>query len=368
MQSTELTINPELRDLLPPLSPEEFSGLETEILRDGCTDKLTLWGNILVDGHHRYTICTKHGLPFKTKQKPFQSVDDAKLCMWQHQENRRNWSIFQRAEVTLKLKDVVATQAKSRQRGGQGGILLCQNSDKAKKIDTKKELAQRGKVSHDTLNRVEYILEHADEEVKEKLRRGEKETSINREYKRLKAEMEAKESPKPRKPRKTKTVNVDSKSPTSNRTPDEPVQPKQNPVTKSTELFTSGDETVKAIPVALKGGSKVKDTYCCGVVFEPDPGDTEYDWLTEEQKKEFAEVKRNCVNPIFPQIHNFTIQNIPEHKPDYLIGCLYALFKVRYREKLVYELLRKMYQDDGEEKELARTIVTTLYHEFTQQS
>jgi hypothetical protein len=37
-----------------------------------------LWGDILVDGHNRYVICTQHGLPFQTVQNPrFQSLEDA---------------------------------------------------------------------------------------------------------------------------------------------------------------------------------------------------------------------------------------------------------------------------------------------------
>ena len=46
--------------------------------------------------------------------------------------------------------------------------MLCQNSDKAsEKIDTKKELAKIAGVSHDTIARVETIVQKAPEEVKE---------------------------------------------------------------------------------------------------------------------------------------------------------------------------------------------------------
>lgn len=37
----------------------------------------------------------------------------------------------QRSELALKLKPMLAAQAKERQRGGQGGILLRQNSTQA---------------------------------------------------------------------------------------------------------------------------------------------------------------------------------------------------------------------------------------------
>jgi hypothetical protein len=111
-------------------------------------------------------------------------MDEAKLWMWQHQKNRRNLTAYQRGELALQFKDTIAAKAKERQRGGQGGTLLCQISDKAK--DTKRELAEMAEVSHDTLAKVEYITEHADEETKAKLRRGDKGTTINKEYKRLK--------------------------------------------------------------------------------------------------------------------------------------------------------------------------------------
>jgi hypothetical protein len=34
-------------------------------LLGGCRDALVLWGDVLVDGHNRYGICTKHGIAFK---------------------------------------------------------------------------------------------------------------------------------------------------------------------------------------------------------------------------------------------------------------------------------------------------------------
>jgi len=90
--------------LLPPLSAEEFAGLEASILKDGCLSPLVIWNNILVDGHHRYEICRKHQIPYSVNSVVLDSIDDAKLWAWQHQENRRNLTAFQRVEIALKLK------------------------------------------------------------------------------------------------------------------------------------------------------------------------------------------------------------------------------------------------------------------------
>ena len=59
-----LIINDELKNLLPPLSAEEFAGLEADIQAHGCLAPVIAWDGILVDGHHRYEICTKHEIPF----------------------------------------------------------------------------------------------------------------------------------------------------------------------------------------------------------------------------------------------------------------------------------------------------------------
>ena len=54
--------------MIPPLEPEERERLEQTILKEGCRDPLVIWKdhNILIDGHNRYSICTKHNLPFST--------------------------------------------------------------------------------------------------------------------------------------------------------------------------------------------------------------------------------------------------------------------------------------------------------------
>ncbi|MGL6196973.1 MAG: hypothetical protein ACRC2T_19345, partial [Thermoguttaceae bacterium] len=53
---------------------------------------------------------------------------------------------------------------------------------------TRQEIADTAGVSDNTVSKVEYIAEYADDETKEKLRKGEKGTSINKEYTKLKAE------------------------------------------------------------------------------------------------------------------------------------------------------------------------------------
>lgn len=69
----QLTIDPEFRDKIPPLSEDEFSKLEQNILEDGeVREPLVVWHNTIIDGHHRYKIVQKHPeIPFKVKQMDF---------------------------------------------------------------------------------------------------------------------------------------------------------------------------------------------------------------------------------------------------------------------------------------------------------
>ena len=182
---TELTILDELKTLLPPLSTEEYDGLEADILEHGCLSPMITWNGKLVDGHHRYEICTKHEIPFSVQNIVFDNLDAAKLWAWKHQEHRRNLTPFHRAELALKLKDTIAAKAKERQvRKPTESVPAMLPEQK----ETRQELADLAGIGSRTLDKAEYLAENADEETKDKLRRGEKGTSINKEYNRLRQE------------------------------------------------------------------------------------------------------------------------------------------------------------------------------------
>lgn len=108
-----MRIDNEFKNLIPALTDEEYKGLEQSILSEGCRDALVLWGDILVDGHNRYEICTKHGIEYRTVQKEFGSRDDVKLWMIGNQLARRNISNF--AVVTLRSKsdEIIANRKKN---------------------------------------------------------------------------------------------------------------------------------------------------------------------------------------------------------------------------------------------------------------
>ena len=87
-----LNIDDELRDLIPPLTMEEYEQLEQNILEEGIRDALIVWGDTIVDGHNRYNIALEHGLPFEVDNRDFESKDEVINWMIDNQLGRRNLS------------------------------------------------------------------------------------------------------------------------------------------------------------------------------------------------------------------------------------------------------------------------------------
>ncbi len=103
-----IIVTEELKAYIDPLTEDEYAALERSILAEGCRDALVLWGDILVDGHNRYSICTKHGLPFQTVQNTrFKSMEDVHLWMIDQHLGRRSVSDFQRGVLALRKKEIM---------------------------------------------------------------------------------------------------------------------------------------------------------------------------------------------------------------------------------------------------------------------
>ena len=104
-----ITVSEELRAYIDPLTPHEHEALERSLLAEGCRDALVLWGDVLVDGHNRYGICSRLGIAFNTVQNTqFKSMDDVHLWMIDQHLGRRSLSDFQRGVLALRKKDILS--------------------------------------------------------------------------------------------------------------------------------------------------------------------------------------------------------------------------------------------------------------------
>lgn len=178
-----MKIDVEFQSLIPPLTYEEKKMLEESILSEGCRDAIVVWNDTIIDGHNRYEICTKHGIPFETVNREFESRNEVIEWIIKNQFGRRNLPMHERARLALRLKPVIAEKAKEKQHSGinQYTSSLSQNSVKPSyAIDTQKEIAKAAGVSHDTIAKVEKIEEAAPAPIVQASRKGD--ISVNAAY------------------------------------------------------------------------------------------------------------------------------------------------------------------------------------------
>jgi phage N-6-adenine-methyltransferase len=175
----EIQINRELKGIIPALTADEYKSLEESILNEGCREALVLWNETIVDGHNRYEICNKHQIEFKTIQKEFEDINEAKKWVIKNQLSRRNISEAQRIILALTFEKIIEHQSYLRKISG-------------KKIDleadqpqgrTRAKISEIAKSSEHKVDKVKKIREKASEEVKQKVISGE--MSINEGYKTL---------------------------------------------------------------------------------------------------------------------------------------------------------------------------------------
>ena len=88
----KLIIDPEFRDKIPPLTEEEFTLLEENILSDGAVfSPLVVWDGVILDGHNRYEIIQKHPeLAYAVHEVTFGNRYEALSWICKHQLGRRN--------------------------------------------------------------------------------------------------------------------------------------------------------------------------------------------------------------------------------------------------------------------------------------
>ncbi|MBU6170619.1 MAG: hypothetical protein KGQ87_03880 [Verrucomicrobia bacterium] len=90
----KIKIDPEFRDLIPPLSEVELKQLHDNISFNGCLTPLVVWKEegILLDGHNRYAFCKECDYEYDVKELKFPSREQAKDWIILNQLGRRNVS------------------------------------------------------------------------------------------------------------------------------------------------------------------------------------------------------------------------------------------------------------------------------------
>jgi transcriptional regulator with XRE-family HTH domain len=180
----DIRISDELRAYVDPLTSHEYDALERSILAEGCRDALVLWGDVLIDGHNRYAICRKHGLPFKTVQNDkFGSIDDVALWMIDNHLARRSVSDFQRGMLALRKKAILNARAEVQKEAQKDAPKPAEAkavypgdapapAPERPPLSTREEIAKVAGISSNTISRIEKIQKTAAPELVEAVRTG----------------------------------------------------------------------------------------------------------------------------------------------------------------------------------------------------
>ena len=116
-----LTIDPEFEAKCPPLTEDELSQLEENILEEGLVlMPLIVWNNTIVDGHNRYRIAREHpGIEFRVHEKHFNNKYEALSWICKNQLGRRN--------LTPQQKKYLIGQRYDAEKNANGGDRKSEN-------------------------------------------------------------------------------------------------------------------------------------------------------------------------------------------------------------------------------------------------
>ena len=213
----EYKIDPELNEVLPDLSDEDYKALEESLLTEGFKGApIIIWQgkDIIIDGHNRYQICKKHNIPFEAKEIEFSNKDEVTLWMVKQQMGRRNLTPLQRIELAEKYRPIYRKKAKENQ-GTRNDLKnnitanlpqSSSNSDKKRNSTVDKQLSDIAGTSERTYRMGAKILNSGDETLIGEVKSGEK--TINRAYNELKEKSKSAVKTKEQENTSAASVNV----------------------------------------------------------------------------------------------------------------------------------------------------------------
>lgn len=139
-------IDSEFKGIIEPLTDEEYKLLEANICEWGCRDALVVWAehNILIDGHNRFEICSRHNIPYQVNEIKLDNRQEVTNWIIDNQLGRRNLTSEQQSYLRGKRYNLEKAQhggdRKSESRGKSFPL-----------IGTAERLADQFKVSDRTI-------------------------------------------------------------------------------------------------------------------------------------------------------------------------------------------------------------------------
>jgi N6-adenosine-specific RNA methylase IME4 len=186
-----LEIKKEFKDLIPPLTKEEFKQLEDNCMAEGIREKIITWNDFIIDGHNRYEIALKWDLDYETESKSFNDESEVKLWMIDNQNGRRNLTDGWKYKLQQRKKEILLEKGELKKvvdgknyRDKQLGVLSI--VDNTPKHDTRKEIAKSLNWSTGKVAMADVVFKKATPELEEKVLNNE--VTINQAYQEIKKE------------------------------------------------------------------------------------------------------------------------------------------------------------------------------------
>ena len=158
-----LSVDLEFQSKIPPLTAEERSQLEANILEEGrLLNPLIVWKGIIVDGHNRFEILKEHPeIEYTVLEKEFAGREEAMIWICKNQLGRRNLTPEQRRYLVGKQYE-----AEKRAHGGsrkmEGDQPSCHSDNLVSQPKTCERIAQENGVNWRSVIRSEKFAQNVD--------------------------------------------------------------------------------------------------------------------------------------------------------------------------------------------------------------
>lgn len=150
-----LIIDPEFRDKIPPLTEDEFSLLEENILSDGAVfSPLIVWDGTILDGHNRYEIIQKHPeLTYAVHKLSFANRYEALSWICKNQLGRRNLTPQQKKYLIGQRYE-----AEKMAHGGDRKSTTAKSTVQNEQLKPKNAAVTRQRIAEDTGSSESYVM------------------------------------------------------------------------------------------------------------------------------------------------------------------------------------------------------------------
>ena len=177
-----LRIDEEFKNLLPPLTDDERSELESDIKKHGVLSPIITWNGFIIDGHNRYEICQRNGIEIPaTKELEFANKSDVMDWIIKHQTGRRNLTKSQLVKAYSRVEAQLAEEAKARMLSGKKDPEknISQGSQKKRNPQTSEVVARKIGVSRPTYESMKQIVSEGTKEQIERMDKGGKGNGVS---------------------------------------------------------------------------------------------------------------------------------------------------------------------------------------------